>query len=110
MPPRIMLTSQNSAPPMLPITSKGERGRPVGEPEAFSDYSIIYELMKNRGKKTETKRNVRRNTELSAKVLKDPPANPNSSTKLTNNSTKQKGSSHSCGHQEEVKNRGEGSA
>ena len=51
-----MLTSQKSAPPMMPATSKGERGRPVGEPEAFSDYSLIYEMMKKRGKKTEQKR------------------------------------------------------
>ena len=45
---------------MMPSTSKGEGGRPVGEPEAFSDYNIIYELMKKRGKKTEKKRNLRR--------------------------------------------------
>ena len=63
-----MLTSQKSAPPMMPSTSKGERGRPVGEPEAFSDYNLIYELMKKRGKKTEHKRHVRRNTETSAKA------------------------------------------
>ena len=79
-----MLTSQKSAPPMMPSTSKGERGRPVGEPEAFSDYNLIYELMKKRGKKTEHKRHVRRNTEISAKALKDPPQ-PKSSLQLVNN-------------------------
>ena len=52
MPAPIRLVSQNSAPPMMPMTSKGEGGRPVGEPEAFSDYSLIYEMMKKRGKNT----------------------------------------------------------
>ena len=52
MPGPIRLVSQNSAPPTMPVTSKGEGGRPVGEPEAFSDYSMIYEIMKKRGKNT----------------------------------------------------------
>ena len=82
-----MLTSQKSAPPMMPATSKGERGRPVGEPEAFSDYNLIYDLMKKRGKKTEQKRHERRNTEISAKALKDPPQ-PLSSSQLMNNLNK----------------------
>ena len=57
---------------MKPSTSKGEGGRPVGEPEAFSDYSLIYEMMKKRGKKTEQKRQGRQNREISAKSLMDP--------------------------------------
>ena len=29
-------------------TSKGENGRPKGEPESFSDYSLIYEIVQSK--------------------------------------------------------------
>ena len=29
----------------MPQTNKGKNGRPRGEPEAFTDYNIIYQIM-----------------------------------------------------------------
>ena len=34
----------------MPQTSKGENGRPVGEPESFSDYSMIYSIIETKKK------------------------------------------------------------
>jgi len=48
-PPRLM--HLNSLP--MPSTSKGENGRPKGEPESFSDYNIIYDHVKRRSMRTE---------------------------------------------------------
>jgi len=37
--------------PNKPQTSQGEGGRPIGEPESFSDYSMIYDRMKLKKRK-----------------------------------------------------------
>ena len=39
----------------MPVTNKGKNGRPRGEPEAFSDYNIIYQIMSTKKPKTEVK-------------------------------------------------------
>ncbi len=50
-PPKLL--HQNSCP--IPLTSKGDGGRPKGEPESFSDYNMIYDFMQKRSHKTEQK-------------------------------------------------------
>ena len=48
--PKLQKQQQHSCP-VRPQTSQGENGRPKGEPEAFSDYSMIYDIIAEREKK-----------------------------------------------------------
>lgn len=50
-PPRMAKLMHQHSEPIKPQTSQGKNGRPMGEPEAFSDYSIIYSIMEKRSYK-----------------------------------------------------------
>ena len=50
-----MKSAKNNRPRRKLNISSGENGRPKGEPEGFSDYSLIYEIVNAKSAKNEPK-------------------------------------------------------